>query len=152
MTDFVKYLEGVKAKMGITSDRQLAMKIGVSPAYFSNIRLGQVPHDDICLKIAELTGDNPEYVILLAHKSKANEATRPYWDHIFKVFEAIQKPALAASLALFLALPFIAQGSLPFHGLTQDILCQLCFLSFFACYLSSLFKNTIISNNYKEAL
>lgn len=122
MTEMAKYLTEVKAKLGIKSDSQLALKIGISQTMVSHIMLGYTaPGDDVCVKIAKIAGDSPEYVMLLAHKSKATEATRPYWDHIFKLFEVIsKKPALAASLALFLAFPFLAQGGSDFslHNVT----------------------------------
>jgi len=42
------------------------------------------PSDDLCIRIAELVGDDPGKVILLAHKSKASEKARPHWDKILK--------------------------------------------------------------------
>lgn len=84
MTEFTVYLKGIKAKLGIKSDRELAFKIGVSPAYISNMKLGQIPDDDVCLKIAEIAGDDPGKVLLLAHKSKASEKSKPYWESLFK--------------------------------------------------------------------
>lgn len=114
MTDFVKYLEGVKAKLGISSDRQFAGQIGVSQSFMSNMMAGwQVPEDDTCIKIAKLAGDNPERIILLARKSKASDTSRPYWEHIFALLTEPKKAAVTASLAFLLIIPMIFQETFP---------------------------------------
>lgn len=103
MTDFSKYLEGVKAKIGIKSDRELAFALGVTAGSIYNVTKGTgIPTDDICLKIAEIAGDDPEKVLLIAHKSKASEKSRPYWDSLLKKVANM-------SLILFLALAFLPE-------------------------------------------
>lgn len=85
MTEFAKYLEGVKIKLGIKSDRQLAFMIGLTQPSMCSIMSGKtIPTDDIVLKIAEIAGDDPEKILLLAHKNKASEKSRPYWDSLLK--------------------------------------------------------------------
>ncbi len=110
MAEFAKYLDGIKAKLGIKSDRQLSFKIGISPAYLANIRIGQIPDDDIVLKIAEIAGDDPEKVLLLAHKSKASEKSRPYWDSLLK---KVANMSLIIPLLLILSFNFVDSSSLP---------------------------------------
>lgn len=112
MTEFAKYLTGVKAKMGIKSDNQLSIKLGVSQSAVQSWSVGgRVPEDDTCIKIASLSGDDPSQVILLAHKVKATDAAKPYWDKIFKTCAAA---VLVFVLMLPLLLPYPAEGSLAF--------------------------------------
>jgi transcriptional regulator with XRE-family HTH domain len=100
MNDFGKYLEEVRTKTGIKNDRQLAMRIGVSPAYINYIKHGRIPEDDVCIKLAELANDKPESILLMAHKLKATEKSKPYWEHMFKTLAA-------ATLASIITLPFL---------------------------------------------
>ncbi len=96
MTEIVAYLQNVKIRLGIKSDRQLAMKSEITQAAICSIMGGgSVPTDETCIRIALLAGDDPAYVIALARKSKASEASRPYWDRILKVL------ATAAVLGFF---------------------------------------------------
>ena len=98
MTEFARYIEGLKAKIGIKSDRELAIKIGLSATAIYNItRASAIPTDDICLKIAKIAGDDPEKVLLLAHRSKASDAAKPYWD---KILKAVVNMSLVALLFL----------------------------------------------------
>lgn len=148
MTEIAKYLTGVKVKMGVKSDLQLALRLGISQGMVNKIMMGvATPGDEVCIKIAELAGENPERVILLAHKSKASEKTRTYWEHIFNLLPEPKKTAVAASLALLIAVPVLADFSL--HNATQYILCDIVLSVLF---LLILFKNTIIPNKYKEVL
>jgi transcriptional regulator with XRE-family HTH domain len=106
MTDIIKYLEGVKVKLGISSDRALAHKIGITQSAISNIMAGaSIPSDETCIKIAELAGDDPALVILMAHKSKASEATKKHWAKIFKTVTAA---ALGFLVMISLAVPALA--------------------------------------------
>ncbi|MBI4847544.1 MAG: helix-turn-helix domain-containing protein [Nitrospirae bacterium] len=90
MTEFATYVEGIKVKLGIKSDRELALKLGIAPPSLCNIVNGHgIPSDDTCLKIAALAGDDPEQVLLLAHKSKASEKSKPYWDSLLKKVAAM---------------------------------------------------------------
>lgn len=102
MTEFSKYIDGVKAKLGIKSDRVLAYQIGISTAYMSNLKAGAVPDDDVAIKIASLADDDPEKILLLAHKSKASEKSRPYWDSLLK-------KVVEMSLIIFLSLAFLPE-------------------------------------------
>ena len=86
MNELVSYLRDLKARLGIKSDRELASKIGMTQAGICNIMTGGgLPNDEHCVKIALLGGDDPAHIIALAHKSKASESMRPYWDRILKV-------------------------------------------------------------------
>ncbi len=118
MTDFVKYLDGTMVKMGIKSGPQLALRIGVSQAYAHNIIRGiQVPGDDVCVKIAELAGDDAARVIALAHMVKATSASKAAWDKIFKA-------VAAAALVLVIVFVGILPSAMPESDLTLCILCQ----------------------------
>ncbi len=89
MTEFSKYLGGVKAKLAIKNDYQLSIKSGIAYSTIQSwMKAGKVPEDDVCIKIANLAGDDPARVILLAHKAKASDVSKPYWNKIFKTCAA----------------------------------------------------------------
>ena len=118
MSEFSIYLEGVKAKLGIKSDNQLAIKLSISQSAVAGwTNSGRTPEDETCIKIANLAGDDPSQVILLAHKVKASEKTRPYWDKIFKTCAAA---VLVLALTVGILLPYPV-GIIP--QLTECILC-----------------------------
>lgn len=123
MTDIVKYIEGIKVGKGIKSDRQLAALVGITQPSMTNILGGlSVPKDETCVKIAELAGEDPAIVILLAHKSKASEATKKHWAKIFKL-------VTAATLGLVMFFYIFASPAFSStrqkNNLTQCILCQI---------------------------
>lgn len=116
MTEIARYLEGVKAKLDIKSDTQLAIRLGVSQAAVQKwMKTGAVPDDDMCLKIAEIAADDPAMVILLAHKSRASEATKKHWARIFKTVTAATFSLLLVAAA---ALPAVAAQA---ENLTANI-------------------------------
>jgi DNA-binding XRE family transcriptional regulator len=105
MNTLVKYLEGGRSKMGMKSDRALALRVGITQSSMHNIMAGMsTPSDDTCMKIAELAGDDPARVIALAHMAKAPGASKKAWDKIFKA-------VTAASFSFFLT------NSLTLHAL-----------------------------------
>ncbi len=121
MSDLVKYLVGVKAKTGIKSDNELARRLKITSAGINTIMRGRVvPSDKTCLRIAELAGDDPEMVLLLANKSRAPEQSKPYWDSI------LRKVAAASLVILFILVVAPAVFPSPAQGadFTVYILCQ----------------------------
>lgn len=54
----------------------------------------------MCLKIANLVGDKPEYVLTLAQKERASEIAKPFWGNILKTLAT-------ATLAIYITLPFL---------------------------------------------
>ncbi len=95
MTDFAKYIESVKLRQGMKSDRELALKLGVSTTAMYNVTKGSgIPSDEVCVRVAELVGDDPIKVLLLAHACKASEKSRPYWDEVIKTVNNVSKDIL----------------------------------------------------------
>lgn len=85
MNELVAYLNDVKRLTGIKNDRQLSIAIGITTPAMSGIMAGvSVLTDEHCIKVAELTGDDPAKVIALAHKVKASEKACPHWEKILK--------------------------------------------------------------------
>jgi predicted transcriptional regulator len=76
MNEFAKYMDEVKQKVGIPSDRQLAMKLGEKQQNVSRYRTGETTAPvDFCEKLAELAGDEAAKVLMIAQMSKASEKT-----------------------------------------------------------------------------
>lgn len=84
MRPIEKYLNEVKIKTGISTDKDLALALHMSPTIVCYFRKGSTPSDDVCRKLAKLAGDPVEKVLLLAAESRAPESTRAAWEHIFK--------------------------------------------------------------------
>lgn len=86
MENFVDLLEEVKRKQGLKNTLELGKFLGISQAHIYKIVDGRgVPGDENCVRIAEVTGYDPSYVIALAHKSasKRQEVTAA-WDEILR--------------------------------------------------------------------
>lgn len=103
MNELIIYLTELKLKLNTKSNLQFAMKIGVSSAGIDGIMKGRiVPGDELCERIAEISGDRPEVIIALAHKSRAKtDKQKNYWDKILKAVTA------ATFLILFILPSFV---------------------------------------------
>lgn len=100
MRPIEKYLEEVKKKAGLRTDRALAEKLGIRPQAIVLIKQGvNTPCDETCKKLAELIGDPPEKVLLLAQISKAPDVTRPAWERIFQAMAFMAVVTVAAAAA-----------------------------------------------------
>lgn len=100
MTQFKDYLKEVKTRLDCKSDGELSRKLKLTSASTHHLIHGiTVASDETCLRIAELTGDNPAYIIALAHASKATDKTRPVWEKI----AALTTSSLITLLVLFIS-------------------------------------------------
>lgn len=100
MNYFSNYLKTVLDRTGIKNERQLALRLGITQGFISQIKKGEnTPSDELCIKLAKLAGDNPDRILLLSHKNKASEEAKPYWDKIIKTLAT-------ATLAIYITLPF----------------------------------------------
>lgn len=111
MRPIEKYIRELMEKKGFKSYRQLSLALGMGPnEIFHIMSKGVTPSDDLCKKLAELSADPAEKVLLLAQISKAPEATRPAWERIF------QAMAFTAVVAVMItAAPSPAQAEVS-HG------------------------------------
>lgn len=80
----LEYLDAVKAAYNITSDYQLAKKLGISTTRISNYRTGRsVMEDDLAVKVAYLLDKNPLTVLADAHilreERKGHEGLVNFW-------------------------------------------------------------------------
>lgn len=100
MNEFSLYLDQVKSRLNIQTDRELSEKLGIHKNHLVYIRKGATfPSDDLCCKIVDLTGDDPAPILALAHKLRATSPkTRKVWERIEK--------ALAASVAACVLVAF----------------------------------------------
>lgn len=101
-TDLGKFLLKLKQKNGIKSDLAFARFLGIpQPTIFRLIYQGGMPNDETCLKIANVTGTDPLYIIALAHKSASKlPAVTKAWNQILK------KVAPLAAAGFFFFSPF----------------------------------------------
>ncbi len=121
-SDFVVYLEGVKAKMGFKNDRALAVAVGMNASALCNVMKGLgVPSDDACVRIAQVAGDAPARVLLLAHRTRSRGDAKAAWD---KLYRALANVALAAAFALGLSglLPSPAPAPADIGGYSRYIM------------------------------
>jgi hypothetical protein len=106
MSEFTNYLLNVKNKLDVKSNLQFGFKIGVSPAAIDGFMKGRMtPGDEVCERIAELSGDKPEFVITLAHKSKAKGHLKKHWEKILKAVTAASFVLLITLLSSSLIIP-----------------------------------------------
>ncbi len=122
------YLEEVKKKAGLKTDKELAVKLGVKPAAICQIKNGSnTPSEAHCKILAELAKEPYEKVLLLAQVSKASETSKSTWERILKT--AIKAGMFTMGLCLFwLAAPTLSHASAPaYHSIISDhwILCQI---------------------------
>lgn len=84
MNEFIQYIHEVMKEKGIKSATELGLLIGKKQSYMSSLMRGNhTPGEDVCIKIAEISGDSPEKVLLMAHTAYAKEA-KPYWENLLK--------------------------------------------------------------------
>ena len=89
MNNIIDYLRQLKIKLNIKSDTQLGLQLGLPQATIQKIMSGgMIPADETCLRIAELSGDRPEYVVAIAHASRAKGNSKSVWDKIIKTIAA----------------------------------------------------------------
>ena len=82
--DIDDYLQAVAEKLGIDSDRQLALRLGVTPGAMSQYKSGARVMDDYCAtQIASFLKINPMLVIAAANEKREKHATRKqYWKEL----------------------------------------------------------------------
>ena len=97
------YILGVMKRLGLNQS-QIAAQIGVNRSEINFIlKKGVTPSDKTCIKLAQISGDSPEKVILLAAESRAPKESRAIWHSI------IQK--LACSIVFILILSASAEAT-----------------------------------------
>ncbi len=83
MERFADYMKAVQERLDLHSPAALAEQLSVSSEMVEEIiRNESTPHDELCLKIAYLAGDDPILILVLAHYTSATVNTRPYWEKI----------------------------------------------------------------------
>ncbi|MEE2023562.1 hypothetical protein [Alkalimonas mucilaginosa] len=85
----VEYMDAVKTAYSLTSDYQLAKKLGESPARVSQYRAKPVSmDDDLAIKIAYLLDLNPLTVLADAHIERefkrGNDSLVMFWQEVRK--------------------------------------------------------------------
>jgi len=109
MKNTVEFLDAVKKKHGLTSDYQLAGKLGLSRAAISRFQQGKdFLGDETAIKVADLLDLDPSYVAACIHSERAKQpAVKAMWKHTAEMLYG-----LAAVLALVAITPF-ALDNLP---------------------------------------
>ena len=105
------YLEEVKKKAGLKTDKELALKLGIKPSSICHIKNGNnTPSEEHCKILAALAKEPFEKVLLLAQVSKASETSRSSWERILKT--AIKAGMFTMGLCMFwLAAPTLTHAS-----------------------------------------
>lgn len=85
----IEYLDAVKAAYSLTSDYQLAKKLGESPSRISLYRTSNtVMSDDLAVKIAYMLDKNPLSVLADAHieaeTKRGSESMVMFWQEVRK--------------------------------------------------------------------
>lgn len=102
------YLQAVADQFGITSDNQLAKKLGVTRSAMSQYRSGTRAMDDYCAsQIASFLKVNPMLVIAAANERREkSEPRRQYWREV----QITLTTGGSLFYSLILALPAAAIG------------------------------------------
>lgn len=81
MKTAANYLDAIRAKHQLKSDSQAAALLGVTRASASRFRNGEDSFsDETAAKVAELTGADPNEVLIYAHLQRAkDERARALW-------------------------------------------------------------------------
>ncbi|BCX89519.1 hypothetical protein MIN45_P1892 [Methylomarinovum tepidoasis] len=82
MKSTLEYIEEAKKKLGISSDNELAKRIGVNRAAVSQWKHGKSTMDVYaCFQIAEILGIDPVEIITAANlEREKKEERRRYWE------------------------------------------------------------------------
>lgn len=79
-----KYLARVQERLCISDSKELADRLLISVEMVEGVlRNETVPEDKLCLRIAYLAGDDPVFILAMAHYSSGNVFTKPYWEKIW---------------------------------------------------------------------
>ena len=99
----LEFIDALKRQHSITSDYAAAQLLGLTRSQLSRYRNGKdYPSDDMAMKIADLMGLDPGYVVACIHAERAaTEPTRQLWAGIAK---RLERAGLAAALAVFMLL------------------------------------------------
>ena len=78
-----EYLARVQGQLGIPNSQELAERLSLPVETIEGILRNEIiPEDNICLKIAYLAGDDPVFILAMAHFSSGSVLTKPYWEKI----------------------------------------------------------------------
>ena len=94
--DSVEFLDAVRARHGLTSDRKLAQFLGINQGRVSLYRTGQRKLDpEACIKVARALELSPEYVLasVQAERAKRTEHRR-IWQRLAELAKRTSVTAL----------------------------------------------------------
>lgn len=82
--DQKQLLDVAKAQQGLTSDYQLAQRLGVRPGRVSDLRTGARAADEAeIMMLADMAGIDPHKAFAAVHKDREkNPAKKAYWEKI----------------------------------------------------------------------
>lgn len=80
------FLDAIRVRYGLTSDYQLAKRLGVTHGAISHYRAGRSQLDDaMAIRVAGLLDLDPGYVVSCAHAERAkDDETRAMWTQLAK--------------------------------------------------------------------
>lgn len=79
-----EFIDEIKVRQGLVKDADVARRLGITSSSVSQLRnLKNTFDDSTALKVAELLGTDPGYVVLCAHAQGAKRPeVRTVWEHI----------------------------------------------------------------------
>lgn len=87
--DFLPLLTAARSHFPRRSDREVAMHLGLSPSYFSQLkRNNQNFSDRVITGLCELTGNEPQLWIAKAQMLRAPEEMSPHYRSIYEMVAA----------------------------------------------------------------
>lgn len=108
----VDFLDEVKRRHGLTSDYQLAKKLGFSASRIAQYRISQRELDDEgCVRVAELLEIPPAYVMACIAAARAKDAAiKKHWE------EAASYLKNGTAAVLLVVVGLLAQGAQDAQG------------------------------------
>jgi transcriptional regulator with XRE-family HTH domain len=106
MKDLASYIEAAKKRNGLTSERQLAKALGISPSPFNGMVHGHyMPSDATMLRLAELAGVDPCVALLdlNAWRAKDPNVKRVYGELGKRLAHVAKMTGGGLGIAAFLA-------------------------------------------------
>lgn len=114
MKTTIEFIDGVRERLGLTSDYQLAKALDTSKQTISNYRTGKSHFDDaMVLKVAELLEMDTGYVLLCTHAERAKK------DDEKRAWQTIIERLGGVAAGVFLAVGLAGAPS-PSHAASQQ--------------------------------
>lgn len=149
--DQIGLLDAAKQHMGLTSDNQLALRLGITRMRVSDLRNGRKPMDEAeIFMLAEMAAIDPRAAAAAARKDREkNPAKRAYWEKISLQFAVI----LLAVFAVVLPMKSEAKESVVAKQTTCYKLCEVhpIFMGWFTRFIEAIIEGLSLNRKHVNA-